>query len=101
MAPTWRTSLPARRAASAWLAPLLPGAVAKVPPSTVSPGPGRRGTEPVRSRPTEPNTVIIYPPRHGPSEFSGLHNGVPVAVGPQQFLAERLADQRRSGAVAA
>src|SRR6185312_10672509 len=119
MAQTRRTSEPARRAASAWFAPLAPGAEAKVPPSTVSPGPGRRGTVPVRSSPIEPNTVIIcspgqlsVPTRHSSNcrsvtrgcDVSGsgrLDDGVPVAAGPQDRLAEGLADQGCARAVAA
>ena len=53
------TSAPARRAASAWLAPLPPAAIENWSPGTVSPGPGMRLTVPMRSRLVEPSTVII------------------------------------------
>jgi hypothetical protein len=56
------TSDPARRAASAWFAPLPPAAVEKVVPGTVSPGEGMRDTCPIRSRLAEPKTVITWPP---------------------------------------
>ena len=39
------TSAPSRRAATAWLAPLPPWLISRVPPVTVSPGAGRRGAE--------------------------------------------------------
>ena len=38
-----RPTAPARAAATAWLSPLPPGASKKSVPSTVSPGPGKRG----------------------------------------------------------
>ena len=38
------TSPPRRRAAIAWLAPLPPRLTRRVPPETVSPGDGRRGS---------------------------------------------------------
>ena len=53
------TALPARRAASAWFAPLPPGAVRKSVPGTVSPGFGMRLTLPMRSRLIEPKTTIM------------------------------------------
>ena len=43
-APKKRTGAPARAAATAWFAPLPPGAYARRLPSTVSPGRGRRST---------------------------------------------------------
>ncbi len=57
-----RISDPARRAASAWFAPLPPGAEAKALPGMVSPGRGIRLTVPIRSRLVEPRTVIISVP---------------------------------------
>jgi hypothetical protein len=57
-APIITTSAPARRAASAWLAPLPPGALANDGPCTVSPGFGRRSTRAVRSRLIDPGTTI-------------------------------------------
>ena len=57
-APISRVAPPARAAAKAWLAPLPPGAVLKRSPGTVSPGRGRRATVAIRSRLTEPMTMI-------------------------------------------
>ena len=56
-APNIATSAPARRAASAWFAPLPPGLVAKLEPWSVSPGRGRRATRATRSRLIEPKTM--------------------------------------------
>jgi hypothetical protein len=50
---------PARRAASAWLAPLPPAAVEKPLPATVSPGLGKRCVVAMRSMLMEPKTVIM------------------------------------------
>ena len=52
-----RPCAPARAAATAWLAPLPPQWTAKVPPTTVSPGPGRAAECTTRSTLTLPKTV--------------------------------------------
>ena len=51
------TSAPARRAATAWLAPLPPGPVWNVPPRHVSPAAGRRGRRTVMSVLLDPRTT--------------------------------------------
>ena len=50
---------PARAHAIAWLAPLPPANVRKLPPSTVSPGAGMCGARTTKSRLAEPATRII------------------------------------------
>src|SRR5690606_25296279 len=57
-APRKRTRPPERLAATAWLAPLPPGTVAKSRPAIVSPGSGRRVTVVTRSMLTLPSTAI-------------------------------------------
>ena len=53
-----RTRPPSLAAAHAWFAPLPPGCVANFPPSTVSPGRGRRSTCTTKSMFRLPTTVI-------------------------------------------
>ena len=48
---------PSRAAATAWLAPLPPGAKTAAPPSTVAPGPGSAGTVTAMSMFRLPSTV--------------------------------------------
>src|SRR4051812_15276273 len=55
-APTMRTVAPCRAAATAWLALFPPPWRSKVPPVTVSPGPGSVAARTTRSRLTEPIT---------------------------------------------
>src|SRR4051794_33294711 len=55
-APTIRTVAPCRAAATAWFALLPPPWRSKVPPVTVSPGPGSVAARTTRSRLTEPTT---------------------------------------------
>ena len=55
--PAISTSPPSRAAATAWLAPLPPGAKAAAPPSTVAPGAGSRGTVTEMSMFRLPSTV--------------------------------------------
>ena len=76
--PRRRTSPPrrARAAATAWFAPLPPKWRAKVPPMTVSPGAGRRGTRTTRSTLIEPTTTTRPRPRSGACQpSSGLTVG--------------------------
>ena len=65
-APIRRTEPLARAAATAALAPLPPPCRETPPPTTVSPGPGRRGAATTRSMLTAPTTMTHLPPS-GPS----------------------------------
>ena len=58
--PTNWTSPPARLAATAWFAPLPPATTSNRPPSTVSPGRGKRGTRTTMSVLLLPTTTILF-----------------------------------------
>ena len=53
-----RVAAPRRAHATAWLAPLPPGAVKKLCPVRVSPGAGSRGTRATKSMLMLPKTTI-------------------------------------------
>ena len=56
------TSAPARAAATAWFSPLPPGARRNPPPTSVSPGCGRRASDIDRSTPALPSTITLKLP---------------------------------------
>ena len=73
MRPMNATRPPARAAATAWFAPFPPGAMAKAPPRTVSPGRGMRSALTIMSVLELPTTTIATSDmRRPPDEIAFL-----------------------------